>query len=181
MITTEDTVLLIIDVQGKLASLVFNSAAVEKNIVRLVKACRILGVPIICTEQYPKGLGHTVAPIRELLADEKPMEKTAFSCCADEEVFMHTLRSMKRNDVLVCGIETHICIYQTSVELIEYGYNVHLITDAVSSRTKENREAGIHAIEKAGALLKSSEMAIFELLKVAKGDAFREISAIVKD
>lgn len=181
MITTEDTVLLIIDVQGKLASLVFDSEAVEKTIVRLVKACRILGVPVMYTEQYPKGLGPTVEPIRELLTEEKPMEKTAFSCCADEEGFMHTLRSMKRNDVLVSGIETHICVYQTSVELIDYGYNVHLITDAVSSRTKENRDAGIHAIEKAGAFLKSSEMAMFELLKVAKGDAFKAISSIVKE
>ena len=180
MITPQDTVLLIIDVQGKLAEVVYESEAVQKNISKLTRAAKILGVPVLYTEQYPKGLGHTVAPLEKLLKEEEPFEKIAFSCCSDES-FMEALRKLKRNEVLVTGMETHVCVYQTANELLEYGYNVHLITDAVSSRTKENRGIGIHCIERAGALLKSTEMVIFELLRIAQGDAFKAISKIIKE
>lgn len=180
MIQSEDTVLLIIDVQGKLAEIVSGSAEVRKNIVKLVKACRILGVPVICAEQYPKGLGPTVGEIRELLVEGEMVEKIAFSCCA-EETFMTVFRAMKRNDVLVCGIETHICVYQTSLDLLDHGYTVHLVVDAVTSRTKEDSDLAVHCIENTGALLKSTEMAIFELQKIAKGDTFKALSAIVKE
>ncbi len=180
MMNYDDTVLLIIDVQGKLASLVDESERVEKNIRKLIRACRILDVPVLYTEQYPKGLGHTVDGIRELLVDETAHEKITFSCCGSPD-FMEHLRSLKRNDVMVAGIETHVCVYQTAIDLIEYGYTVHLITDAVSSRAPENREIGVHCIEKAGAWLKSTEMAIFELLRVAEGEKFKMISAIIKE
>ncbi len=180
MITPQDTVLLVIDVQGKLAQIVHESEVVEQNISKLIRAAKVLDVPVLYTEQYPKGLGHTVEPLEKLLAEETPYEKIAFSCCADE-AFMEALRKLKKNEVLVTGMETHVCVYQTANELIEYGYNVHLITDAVSSRTKENRDLGIHCIEKAGALLKSTEMVIFELLRIAKGDAFKAISKIIKE
>ncbi|ACF45540.1 isochorismatase hydrolase [Prosthecochloris aestuarii DSM 271] len=179
MMTNEDTVLLIIDVQGKLASLVYESEIVEKNIRKLIKACRVLDVPILYAEQYPKGLGRTIEAVRELLTEEAPHEKITFSCCGSPD-FMEHLRSLKRNEVIVTGIETHVCVYQTSIDLMEYGYNVHLITDAVSSRAREDRETGFHCIEKAGAWLKSTEMAIFELLRVAQGEKFKEISAIIK-
>ena len=180
MITPQDTVLLVIDVQGKLAQIVHESKAVEKNISKLIRAAKILDVPVLYTEQYPKGIGRTVASLEKLLKEEEPFEKIAFSCCADES-FMEALRELKRNEVLVAGMETHVCVYQTANELIEYGYNVHLITDAVSSRTKENRDLGIRCIEKAGAWLKSTEMVIFELLRIAQGDAFKAISKIIKE
>lgn len=180
MITPQDTVLLIIDVQGKLAQIVHESEAVEKNISKLIRAAKILDVPVLYTEQYPKGIGRTVASLEKLLKEEEPYEKIAFSCCADEG-FMEALRKLKKNEVLVTGMETHVCVYQTATELIEYGYNVHLITDAVSSRTKENRDLGIRCIEKAGAWLKSTEMVIFELLRIAQGDAFKAISKIIKE
>ena len=180
MITPQDTVLLVIDVQGKLAQIVHESKAVEKNISKLIRAAKILDVPVLYTEQYPKGIGRTVASLEKLLKEEEPFEKIAFSCCADES-FMEALRELKRNEVLVAGMETHVCVYQTANELIEYGYNVHLITDAVSSRTKENRDLGISCIEKAGAWLKSTEMVIFELLRIAQGDAFKAISKIIKE
>ena len=180
MITPQDTVLLIIDVQGKLAKIVYESEAVERNISKLIRAAKILGVPVLYTEQYPKGLGHTVTSLEKLLTEETPFEKIAFSCCADES-FMGALRKLKRNEVLVTGMETHVCVYQTANELIEYGYTVHLITDAVSSRTKENRDLGVHCIERAGALLKSTEMGIFELLRIAQGEEFKAISKIIKE
>ena len=180
MITPQDTVLLIIDVQGKLAQIVHESEAVERNISKLIRAAEILGVPVLYTEQYPKGLGHTVEALQELLSEEKPLEKIAFSCCA-EESFMEKLRGLNRNNVLVTGMETHVCVYQTANELIEYGYSVHLVADAVTSRTREDREIGIRCIEKAGAWLKSTEMVIFELLRIAQGEEFKAISKIIKE
>ncbi|MCG8377408.1 MAG: hydrolase [Chlorobiales bacterium] len=180
MITPQDTVLLIIDVQGKLAQIVHESEAVERNISKLIRAAKILGVPVLYTEQYPKGLGHTVEALQELLSEEKPLEKIAFSCCA-EESFMEKLRGLNRNNVLVTGMETHVCVYQTANELIEYGYSVHLVADAVTSRTREDREIGIRCIEKAGAWLKSTEMVIFELLRIAQGEEFKAISKIIKE
>ena len=180
MITPQDTVLLIIDVQGKLAEVVYESEAVQKNISKLTRAAKILGVPVLYTEQYPKGLGHTVAPLEKLLTEEEPLEKIAFSCCV-EESFMEKLRGLNRNNVLLTGMETHVCVYQTATELIEYGYSVHLIADAVTSRTRENREIGIRCIEKAGAWLKSTEMVIFEMLRIAQGEEFKAISKIIKE
>ncbi|MEI8033300.1 MAG: hydrolase [Chlorobiaceae bacterium] len=180
MITPKETLLLVIDVQGKLAQSVFHADAVEASISKLIRACQVLDVPVLLTEQYPKGLGHTVEPLRELLPGNIPVEKLSFSCCGTPE-FMQRLRAFKRNDILVVGMETHVCVYQTAVELIEFGFNVHLVTDAVSSRTEENKNLGIRCIAKAGAALTSTEMAAFELLRVAEGDQFKAISRIVKE
>ncbi|NTU68052.1 MAG: hydrolase [Chlorobiaceae bacterium] len=180
MISPKDTLLLVVDVQGKLASLVSNAALVEKNIGKLLRACKLLDLPVLYTEQYPKGLGHTVEPLKELLGELVPFEKISFSCCGSGD-FMKRLRSMGRNDILVVGMEAHICVYQTCVELLDFGYNVHIITDAVSSRSEQNRQLGIHCIERLGGVPTSTEMAIFELLRVAEGDTFREISKIVKE
>ncbi len=180
MITPDGALLLVIDVQGRLAQGVVSSSALESSLGKLVRACKIFEVPILLTEQYPKGLGTTVDSIRELLAGIVPIEKLSFSCCGSPE-FMRQLRSSKRNDILVAGMEAHVCVYQTAMDLIEFGYNVHLVTDCVSSRSDENRSLGIRCIEKAGACLTSSEMAIFELLRVAGGERFKEISKIVKE
>jgi len=180
MITPKEALLLIIDVQGRLAQGVFHSADLEKNISKLVRSCSVLDVPVLVTEQYPKGLGHTLDSLRELLGGNVPVEKLSFSCCGNGD-FMKQLRSFNRNDILVVGIETHVCVYQTAVDLVEFGYNVHLVTDAVSSRTEENKMLGIRCIEKAGAALTSTEMAVFELLRVAEGERFKAISKIIKE
>ena len=180
MITSKGTLLLIIDVQGRLAQCVFQPTVLENNISKLIRACANLEVPVMVTEQYPKGLGHTIDSLRELLPDSVPVEKISLSCCGNEE-FMRRLRSFKRNDILVAGIETHVCVYQTAVDLLEFGYNVHLVTDAVSSRTEENKLLGIRCIEKAGASLTSTEMAVFEILHVAEGERFKAISKIIKE
>jgi nicotinamidase-related amidase len=180
MITPRETLLLIIDVQGRLAQSVVHSATVEANIGKLVRGCSILDVPVLLTEQYPKGLGSTVDSVKELLQGNIAVEKLSFSCCGTPD-FMKRLRSFNRNDILVTGIESHVCVYQTAVDLVEFGYNVHLVTDCVSSRTEENRLLGIRCIEKAGASLTSTEMALFELLRVAEGERFKAISKIVKE
>jgi len=180
MILPGETLLLIIDVQGRLAQGVVRSAALESATGKLVRACKILEVPVLLTEQYPKGLGTTIGSLRELLEGTVAVEKLSFSCCGSAE-FMKQLRSFNRNDILVAGMEAHVCVYQTAVDLVEFGYNVHLVTDCVSSRSEENRMLGIRCIEKAGASLTSSEMAIFELLRVAEGERFKAISKIVKE
>jgi nicotinamidase-related amidase len=180
MITPGETLLLLIDVQGRLAESVFQPEALAKNIGKLLRSCAILDLPVLVTEQYPKGLGHTLDSLMELLAGNVPVEKKTFSCCGVPE-FMRQLRSFNRNDILVVGIETHVCVYQTSVELLEFGYNVHLVTDCVSSRSEENKLLGIRCIEKAGASLTSTEMALFELLRRAEGDEFKKILQIVKE
>ncbi len=180
MISPKETLLLLIDIQGRLAQSVYQADLVEQNIKKLIRACRILDVPILYTEQYPKGLGTTVAPLKELLGDLEPVEKITFSCCGTD-TFMQRLRSFKRNDILVAGMETHVCVYQTSLELIEFGYNVHLVTDAVTSRSENNRALGIRCIEKAGGIPTSTEMSIFELLRIAEGERFKAISKIIKE
>jgi nicotinamidase-related amidase len=180
MITPKETLLLVIDVQCRLAPAVHEAEVVERNIGKLLRACKLLGGPVIYTEQYPKGLGRTVDSLKEIIGDEEPFEKMTFSCCGNG-AFMNRLRSLGRNDLLVVGMETHVCVYQTCVELIEFGYNVHLVTDGVSSRTPENRELGIRCIERAGGVPTSTEMAMFELLRVAEGDTFKAISKIVKE
>ncbi|NTV02164.1 MAG: hydrolase [Chlorobiaceae bacterium] len=180
MISLKDTLLLVVDVQGKLASVVSNAGLVEKNIGKLIRSGKLLGLPVLYTEQYPKGLGPTVEPLRELLVDQAPFEKLSFSCCGSDE-FMRRLRSTGRNEILVVGMEAHVCVYQTCIELLDFGYNVHIVTDAVSSRSEENRKLGIRCIERAGGVPTSTEMAIFELLRVAEGDTFKAISKIVKE
>ena len=180
MITPEGTMLLLIDVQGKLAESVVRPEALAANIRKLLRGCTTLEVPILVTEQYPKGLGRTIDSLMELVPGNIPVEKKTFSCCGTPQ-FMRQLRSFNRNDILVAGIETHVCVYQTSVELLEFGYNVHLVTDAVSSRAEENKLLGIRCIEKAGASLTSTEMALFELLRLADGERFKAISKIVKE
>ncbi len=180
MITPQETLLLVVDVQGKLATAVFQPELVEKHISKLIRSCTLLGIPALYTEQYPKGLGHTVEPLRELLSEQAPYEKLSFSCCGNE-AFMRRLRSLGRNDILVVGMETHVCVYQTCIELLEFGYNVHIVTDAVSSRSVENKALGIRCIERAGGIPTSTEMAIFELLRVAEGETFKAISKIIKE
>lgn len=171
---------MIIDVQGRLARNVFQPSGLESNISKLIRACQILDVPVLVTEQYPKGLGNTLQQLMELLPGNIPVEKISFSCCGEEE-FMKRLRGFNRSNILIAGIEAHVCVYQTAVDLVEFGYNVHLVTDGVSSRTEENRLLGIRCIEKAGATLTSTEMAVFELLRVADGERFKAISGIVKE
>jgi len=180
MINPAETLLLLVDVQGKLAQSVFQPETLVANISKLLRASTILELPIVVTEQYPKGLGHTLEALMELLPGNIPVEKKTFSCCGTPE-FMKQLRSFNRNNILVVGIETHVCVYQTSVDLLEFGYGVHLVTDAVSSRTEANKQLGIRCIERAGAFLTSTEMALFELLRVAEGERFKAISKIVKE
>lgn len=180
MLTVDNTVLLVIDVQGKLAQLMDQKENLTANLEKIIKGTQVLEIPVIWTEQVPEKLGPTLPELAGLLArSAQPVSKASFSCCGVEP-FMSALEKTKRQQVLVTGIETHICVYQTSVDLLAEGYEVQVVADAVSSRTAENRQIGLNRMQSAGAVLTSTEMALFELLRVAEGDKFRQISKIVK-
>ncbi|MCB2204780.1 hydrolase [bacterium] len=179
MLTTEHAMLLVIDVQGKLAELVHRSGQVQNNTRILIEGSKVLGLPVVATEQYPKGLGHTVDAVASALGDAPVIEKSSFSCCGERD-FDLKLNELHKTDIIVCGIETHVCVYQTVRDLLALGYNVHIVTDAVSSRTEENWKLGVRKCETLGAKLTSTEMLLFELLQVSGTEQFKAISKLVK-
>jgi len=179
MLDAAGSVLIVIDVQEKLSRVIYQREYLVSNLQKLIKGIMVLGVPIIVTEQYPRGLGATIPEIEPLLAGIPHLPKTCFSCCGDE-TFLSNLESLGRKQVLVCGIESHVCVYQTVSDLLAADYETHVITDAVSSRTPENRQLGFEMMKQIGARVTGTEAALFELLRAAEGDKFREISRIVK-
>jgi nicotinamidase-related amidase len=179
MLTTDNTVLLVIDVQEKLFRAIYQNEQLLDNLQRLIKGIKVLEVPMVVTEQYPQGLGATIPEIAQLIPDIKPLPKVCFSCCADEAI-LHEINKLNRKQVLIAGIESHICVYQTAADLIAAGYEVYVVNDVISSRIGQNRDIGIHMMTNLGAKLTSTETVLFELLKVAKGDKFKAISQIVR-
>ncbi len=179
MLKKEDTVLVVVDVQGKLAQLMYEREKLYKNLQKLIQSAKILDLQIIWMEQYPKGLGPTIPEIADLLPELRPIPKISFSCCGEGH-FMASLNATNRNQILISGIETHVCVHQTALDLIRLGFEVQIVSDAVSSRTKENKEIGLQKMAVAGAILTSVEMALFELLRVAGNTEFKEISKILK-
>jgi len=179
MLDVERTVLLVIDVQEKLSRVICQKEELVDNLQKLIRGIKVLNVPILVTEQYPQGLGRTIPEIAQLLTNIKPLSKTSFSCCADEDL-LKKLEALSRKQVLISGIESHVCVYQTVSDLISLGYEAYVVTDTISSRTPENREIGFKLMSQLGAILTSTETVLFELLKVAKGERFKDISKIVK-
>lgn len=179
MLEINSTVLLIIDVQEKLLPVMHEKEKLVVNIQNLIRGIQVLKIPIIATEQYPKGLGRTVPEIAELIPDIEPLAKTSFSCYGDAG-FKNMLDSYGRKQVIICGIECHVCVYQTAVDLKAAGYEVQVAADAVSSRTAENREIGSNLMRQTGITVTGTETVLFELLKIAEGEKFKAISRIVK-
>ncbi len=178
----ENAVLVVIDVQEKLMPVIDRSSEVILNIERLVRGCHILGVPTILTEQYVKGLGATVEPVRRAFEETSgyaPIEKSCFSAYGCEE-FSARLASLGRNQILIAGVETLVCVYQTVEDLLARYLAVSVIVDAVSSRTAQNREIALQRLASDGAKLSSTEMALFELTVAAGTDEFRAISRLIK-
>ena len=173
------TVLVLIDIQERLFPAMHDKEKLLRNLLKLIKGARVLEIPIVLTEQYPKGLGPTLPEIKSLLPDIRPIEKLCFSCC-DEESFCKALESLGRRQALIAGIESHICVYQTALALARAGYRVQVVGDCVSSRDPENRLVSLFKMGAAGIGPTTTEMALFELLKVARGDKFKQISNIVK-
>ena len=179
MLQIQDCCLVVVDVQGKLAQLMHNRKILFKNIRILIQAAKILDIPILWCQQCPDALGPTVPDVAELLADSQPINKTSFSCCGCEQ-FNSQLNTLNRNQVLLCGIEAHVCIYQTAVDLLRKDFRVDVIADAVSSRTSENKEIALSGMAAEGARISSVEMAIFELLKTAEHPQFKNVAKLIK-
>lgn len=172
--------LVVIDVQEKLARHIHEMPAVQLNIERMARGARALGVPVVATEQYPQGIGSTVAAVADAVKQGgvfEPIQKMTFSC-QDSEEFRAALGSA--GQILLCGIEAHVCVYQTGLDLLDAGLSVHLVTDAISSRDPRNRQLAIDRLSSEGAKLTSTEMALFELTRSAGTDEFRMISRLVK-
>jgi nicotinamidase-related amidase len=180
MLKIDQTVLVVIDVQGKLAQVMHQKEVLFANLEKIIKGASVLGLPIIWTEQVPEKLGPTSPEIAALLVSQtKPIAKSSFSCCGHPP-FVDALKTLKGRQVLLAGIETHVCVYQTALDLLTADYEVQIVTDAVSSRTAENKQIGLKRMKTAGAVLTSTEMALFELLRTAADPHFKEIAKIVK-
>src|ERR1051325_684100 len=177
-----DCLLLVIDVQERLMPVIHEREEVERNVDRLLRGCRLLDTPALLTEQYVKGLGQTVEPVRRALLETygyRPIEKSCFSAWGCGEL-QAELRTLKKKQVLLAGVEAHVCVYQTALDLLAGGHEVTLIADAVSSRTARNREIAIQRLTAEGAHVSSTEMALFELLVEAGTEEFRAVSRLVK-
>jgi nicotinamidase-related amidase len=188
MLDIQNCCLVVVDVQGKLAQLMHDKESLFKNIEILIKAAKILNIPILWCQQCPDALGSTIPQIAELLSGIEPpnvlvgggpINKASFSCCGCDQ-FNTKLNELSRNQILLCGIEAHVCIYQTAVDLLRKGFSVDVVADAVSSRTLENKQIAINRLSAEGAKITSTEMALFELLKTADHPHFREIAKLVK-
>jgi len=179
MLEIGKTSLIVVDVQDKLVELVYDKETLFKNIEILIQSAQILDIPVVWCQQRPDVLGATIPQIAKLLEGIEPIDKATFSCFAHQP-FADKLKSLNRSQILLCGVETHICIYQTAVDLVGAGYSVDVIADAVSSRTEENKKNGLKKIEKVGANVSSTEMALFELLKSAKHPQFKQVVKLVK-
>ncbi|HPC35301.1 MAG TPA: hydrolase [Candidatus Marinimicrobia bacterium] len=175
----ERSVLVIIDVQTKLLSVMYNYPLLLENLKKLVRGSQILDIPIIYTEQYPTGLGPTHPEIASLLSNTPPIIKMAFSCCSEDN-FMNEIHKINRDQIIICGIESHICVYQTCRDLIDKKFEVHLVTDCIASRKPENTQLTINKLLAYGVHPTSVEMALFEMLKDASNDAFKQIAKIIK-
>ncbi|RKX20468.1 MAG: hydrolase [Candidatus Zixiibacteriota bacterium] len=179
MLNKDNAVLLVIDIQGRLSTLVHKKDRLFASTIRMIKAAKTFEMPIVWTEQIPEKLGETAPEIKKELEGVELLTKKTFSCSGGEG-FDAKLEQLDRKQILVTGIETHICVYQTCVDLIKNGYEVFLVTDACASRLKYNYTLGIERIKKLGATLTSVEMALFEMQKIAEGDQFKQIIQIVK-
>lgn len=179
MLDRHTTALVVIDVQGKLARSMHGKDELLDQLRRLIGGAAALELPILCTEQVPKALGPTLAEIQDVMPDVIPIPKTSFSCCGSTE-FNQALERLGRRQVLLAGIETHVCVYQTAAELTEAGFEVEIVADAVSSRTEANKQIGLQKCRDAGAHLTSVETALFEVQRTAEGDRFKTIIGLVK-
>jgi nicotinamidase-related amidase len=179
MLSRAAAILVIIDIQGNLAQAMIDKENLFANTVKLIRGFKVFNLPVIVTEQTPQKLDQTIPQIAAELDGIKPIAKESFSSWADVH-FREQLEALSRRHVVLLGIEGHVCVYQTALDLISNSYNIYLFADAVSSRTKENRDIGLAAMKNAGAHLTSTEMVLFELLRTAADPKSKDIFKIVK-
>lgn len=179
-LTQERTVLVVIDLQERFRDLIHGMDQVLERSERLIGFCRQLEIPVIVTEQYPRGLGVTVPGIREACRPFTAIEKTTFSCAGDE-AFLKALRASGRDQVILCGIETHVCVYQTACDLLREGLQVALAADAISSCRAADRDQALQRLRDVGADVMGSQMIMFEIVRDAAAPAFKQVSTFLKN
>lgn len=179
MLNAEKSCLVVIDVQEKLASVMLQAERMIANSAVLLQIARSLSLPIFWCQQNPTALGPTVLPLREHLADIEPIDKMTFSC-GGAAAFSEKIERLNIETAILCGLETHVCVFQTAMELLQKGLYVHVIADATASRTAENKQIGIQRMASAGAVISSTEMLLFELLRTAEHPQFKSLSKLIR-
>jgi hypothetical protein len=179
MLNTENTIFLFIDIQEKLVNMLKNSLEIEKNNTILAKTSHIMGVETVVTEQYPQGLGRTVESVKSFVNENKIFEKTSFSALRTEEI-KSALEKLDKKNIVITGIESHICVYQTVRDLIDAGYNVFVVKNACASRSKKDYRTALELMRDYGAKLTCVETVLFELLGSSKNPHFKEVQLLIK-
>ncbi|WP_133137078.1 isochorismatase family protein [Legionella rowbothamii] len=175
LLNKEESLLLLIDVQEKLTPAVMNSESLISQCEWLLKLAHKLSVPILVSEQYPKGLGATVAPLKEYFDSQECIDKVHFSCMSDVN-YVQRLKQFHKKQFILIGMEAHVCVLQTALEMKEQGFDVFVVVDAVSSRGKNNLKFGLKRMQQAGVHLVTSEMVFFEWVRKAGTPEFKELS-----
>ena len=179
LINAEESVLMMVDLQERLIPAIAEKEKVLRNSATLLHAARRLSVPLLVSEQYPGGLGHTTAALADQLAPEEVMEKITFSCLAAPDIAAR-LSALGRPQTVVCGAEAHVCVMQTALDLVARDYRVFVVADATGSRDPANREAALARLSGAGATIVTTEMVLFEWLKRAGTEDFRALLPLIK-
>ncbi len=179
MLKRNEAVLIFIDVQGRLHEIMDGKEALDANLERMVKCAGLLEIPVLATEQIPEKMGATNEPFKTLLADVSMSGKSTFSCCGEPR-FMEAFRATGRRQAILVGIEAHVCVYQTALDLLEAGTEVFVVADAVASRAPENKALALQAMRDAGAKIIPTETALFALLRDAADPRFKALLKLVK-
>jgi len=179
MLSQDNTGLIIVDIQGKLAEIVHDSESVIANATALVKGARCLDLPILWLEQNAEKLGATAAGLSRALEGKQPIPKFTFDACGSDE-FIAAVENANVTNWLLCGIEAHICVYQTALSLLNRGYNVELVSDCVSSRTAQNKELAMTKLAAKGVGMTSLEMCLFEMIGDCRAPVFKDVLRLIK-
>jgi nicotinamidase-related amidase len=179
VLDAKQAMLLIVDVQESFRKQLKDLDNLTRNITILAEAAKILKVPVVLTEQYPQGLGKTIAEISACLGEHKYFEKMAFSCC-QANGFMDMMENLGRNQVIICGIEAHVCVNQTAHDLMSHDYSVHVVSDAIASRSPRNRDIGWEKMIASGCVPSCVEIALFEMLEESNTEHFKSVQRLVK-
>ncbi len=179
LLQRDRTGLLIVDIQEKILNVMAEPDKVVENTIKLIKGAKHLNIPIFITEQYPQGLGKTVQSIEALLQDVKFHEKITFSCCGLKDL-VEELRKEKCEQIILCGIESHVCVWQTAMDLLHFGFSVYLVSDAVSSRKDSDLLTACQRMALEGVRLSTTEMVLFELLERAGTEPFKTVSKLIR-
>ena len=178
-IISEESILVVVDIQERLYPHMDKKDELTKKCLTLISGCKALNVPVVVTEQYTKGLGFTIDPINECLGESKHIEKMTFSCCGESN-FMLKIEEHYKENIILCGIESHVCVLQTAIDLVKTGHQPVVVADAVSSRNPYDKEIALRRMEKEGVIITTVEAILFEMCRTSGTDSFKAISRLVK-